>query len=92
MTAITLSDITFRKGFCGDIKMMVLQLPDTTDDSQTIDLGSDSVGGYISTILNTLFQDDLGEDFDCSWNPATGIITLGTGLTEGVHNLVVFGI
>lgn len=91
MTAIALSDITFRKGFVGDVKMMILQLPATAATSGTIDLGSDAVGGYISTILNTLLQDDAGADKDCTWSPTTGIITLGT-INTGIHNLLVMGI
>lgn len=91
MTAITLSDITFRKGFCGDLKIMVLVLPSSAASSQTIDLGTDSAGGYINTILNTVLQDDAGADKTCTWDPATGIITLGT-ITTGIHNLLVIGI
>ena len=91
MTAISLSDITFRKGFCGDLKMMVLQLPATAATSNTIDLGSDSAGGYINTILVTVLQDDQGADKTCTWDPASGIITLGT-ITTGIHNLLVIGI
>lgn len=91
MTAIALSDITFRKGFSGDLKIMVLQLPSDTASGGTIDLGTDSVGGYIHTILLTLLQDDAGADKTCTWSPTTGIITLGT-ITTGVHNLMVVGI
>ena len=91
MTAITLSDCTFYKGFCGDLKIMVIVTPATAATGGTIDLGSDSAEGYISTILNTLLQDDAGADKTCTWDPATGIITLGT-ITTGIHNLLVLGI
>ena len=90
MTAIT-SGITFRKGFIGDLKTMVLQLPATAATGNTIDLGSDSAGGYINTILVTVIQDDLGADKDATWVPGTGVITLGT-ITTGIHNLMVIGI
>ena len=92
MTAITLSDITFRKGHGGDLKWMVLQLPAATDSGHTIDLGSDSAGGFINTILNTVIQDDAGQDEEATWDPATGIITLGTMTASGIHNLLVVGI
>jgi len=41
--------------------------------------------------LNTLVQDDAGADKDATWDPDTGIITLGT-LVTGIHNVLVEGI
>jgi len=90
MTDIT-SSCTFYKGFCGDLKVMTIVTSAAAASSNTIDLGSDSAGGYINTILNTLLQDDAGADKTCTWVPSTGIITLGT-ITTGIHNLVVVGV
>ena len=59
----------------------------------TIDLHTDiadAKGLAISEILNTLLQDDAGADKTSTWDPATGIITLGT-ITTGIHNLTIVG-
>ena len=90
MTDIT-DDCTFYYGFAGDVKRICIVTPATAATSDTIDLGTDSAGGKINTILNTLLQDDAGADKTCTWDPATGIITLGT-ITTGIHNLTVWGI
>ena len=91
MGAIALSDCTIKKGFVGDLKFLQIQTPATAATSGTIDLTTDTVGGHINTILNTLLQDDLGADKTCTWDPATGIITLGS-VTTGIHELLVVGI
>lgn len=83
---------TFRKiGVSGDVKIIVIQTSAAADTGHTIDLGSDTFAGAgINTILNTLLQDDAGADKTSSWDPATGIITLGT-ITTGIHNLTIIG-
>lgn len=85
----------FRKvAYLGDIKIIVIQCGATTASSYTIDLDSDisdAKGRAMKTILNTLFQDDLGADKDCTWVPGTGVITLGS-ITTGIHNLTIIGI
>lgn len=91
MTAIALSDCTIFEGFCGDLKFISIQTPGTAASGGTIDLGTDSVGGHINTILNTLLQDDLGADKTAAFAQSTGIITLGT-ITTGIHELTVWGI
>lgn len=91
MTAVT---ETFRKeGWCGDLKIMTIQGDATTATGFTIDLLTDATDGkgmVFTQILNTLIQDDVGADKDCTWDPATGIITLGT-ITTGIHNITIIG-
>ena len=91
MTAISVSDCTVYKGFVGELKFMMLVLPATADTDHTIDLHTDSAGGFINEIHNTLIQDDLGQDEECTWVPGTGVITLGTITATGIHNLLVVG-
>jgi len=85
---------TFRKiGVFGDLKFMVIQGDATTASSYTIDLDSDVANGRgaaMKTVLNTLVQDDAGADKDSTWDPDTGIITLGT-IDTGIHNILVIG-
>ena len=93
MTDIT-DDCTFKIGFMGDLKVLSIVTPATAASGDTIDLDSDVSDGRgvkLSTILNTLLQDDAGADKDCTWDPDTGIITLGT-ITTGIHNLLVWGV
>ena len=82
----------FRKiGVAGDIKHILIQGNSATMTGVTLDLNSDVANGRgaaINTILNTLLQDDLGADVATTWDPATGIITLGT-ITTGIHNLTI---
>jgi hypothetical protein len=89
MTDIT-ADCTYYYGTLGDLKMIEIVTSAAADTSDTIDLGTDSAAGKINTILNTLVQDDLGADVTSTWDPATGIITLGT-ITSGIHNILVIG-
>jgi hypothetical protein len=90
MTDIT-SDCTFYYMIAGDLKIINVVMPATAATGNTIDLATDSAGGKINTILNTLLQDDAGADKACTWVPGTGVITLGT-ITTGIHNLTVVGI
>ena len=90
MTDITAS-CTFYYTIVGDLKIVEIVTPDSAATGDTIDLGSDSVGGKVNTILNTLLQDDAGADKSATWDPATGIITLGTVVT-GIHNMMVIGL
>lgn len=93
MTDIT-ADCTFVEDSNGQIKTISIVTPATAATSDTIDLNSDVAdgrGAKIKTILNTLLQDDAGADKACTWDPATGIITLGT-ITTGIHNILVWGI
>ena len=86
------NDCTIYSSIAGDIKKLVIVTPATAATGDTIDLKSDSASGSLmTTILNTLFQDDLGADKTCTWVPATGIITLGT-ITTGIHNLTIHGL
>ena len=75
----------------GDLKIITIQSSAACATGHTIDLGTDSAGGAINTILNTIVQDDAGADKDCTWDPDTGIITMGT-LSTGIHNITVIGI
>ena len=92
MTEIT-SDCTFRYSVAGDLKLISIVTPATAATGDTIDLDSDisdAKGVILSKILNTLVQDDAGADKECTWDPDTGIITLGT-ITTGIHNILVWG-
>ena len=85
-----------RRGTAGDLKFIHIQTSAAADDGHTIDLNSDATdgrGAEMQEILNTLLQDDLGEDFTSTWDPATGIITIGNGniLTTGIHNILIIG-
>ncbi len=53
-------------------------------------IATDAKGLVMTEILNVLAQDDAGLDVDGTWDPATGIYTLGT-VTTGIHNLTVIG-
>lgn len=85
---------TFRKiAVLGDLKIITIQTSAAAATGHTIDLGTDATDGrgvVISQILNTLVQDDAGADKTSTWNPATGIITLGT-ITTGIHNITIIG-
>lgn len=85
---------TFRKiGVAGDLKIITIQTSAAAATGDTIDLGTDSAdgrGSAITEILNTLVQDDAGADKTATWDPATGIITLGT-ITTGIHNITIIG-
>jgi len=89
MTDIT-SSCTYYYSIVGDLKFLEVVTPATAATGDTIDLGSDSAGGKINTILTTVLQDDAGADKSSTWDPSTGIITLGT-ITTGIHNLLVIG-
>jgi hypothetical protein len=85
---------TFRKkAVVGDLKFITIQTSSAAATGHTIDLGSDATdgrGAEINTILNTLVQDDAGADKTSTWDPSTGIITLGT-ITTGIHNITIIG-
>ena len=90
MTDIT-STCTYYISVVGDHKIISIVTPATAATGDTIDLGSDTAAGAkLNTIWNTLLQDDAGADKTSTWDPATGIITLGT-ITTGIHNLTVIG-
>jgi len=85
---------TFRKiAVVGDLKFITIQTSSAAATGHTIDLSSDASnarGVVITEILNTLVQDDAGNDKTSTWDPSTGIITLGT-ITTGIHNITVIG-
>lgn len=85
---------TFRKiAPVGDLKVVTIQTSAAAATGHTIDLNSDASdarGVVITQVLNTLVQDDAGADKTSTWDPATGIITLGT-ITTGIHNVTVIG-
>ncbi len=91
MTAVT---ETFRKvGVIGDLKIICIQTDENCDDNFTIDLHSDATDGkgtVMTQILNTLFQEDDGTDAVGTFDPATGIYTVGN-VTTGIHNLTIIG-
>ena len=83
---------TFRKvAVIGDLKMINIQTSAAAASGHIIDLDTDVANGkgqVVAEILNTLLQDDAGLDKHTTWDPATGIITLGT-ITTGIHNLTI---
>ena len=83
---------TFRKvAVVGDLKFITIQTSAAAATGATIDLNSDVAAGQaVKEVLNTLLQDDAGADKASTWDPATGIITLGT-ITTGIHNITVIG-
>lgn len=85
---------TFRKvNQSGELKIMTIQTSAAAATGHTIDLGSDAAnakGVAMTQILNTIVQDDAGADKTATWDPATGIITLGT-ITTGIHNITIIG-
>ena len=88
MTAVT---EVFRKiAVIGDLKLIVIQCGADTESDFTIDLKSSvGPGQAAKEVLNTLVQDDEGADVAATWDPATGIITMGT-ISTGIHNITVF--
>ncbi len=85
---------TFRKeAVVGDLKIITIQTSAAAATGHTIDFKSSEANGkgvVMTQILNTLIQDDAGADKASTWDPATGIITLGT-ITTGIHNITVIG-
>lgn len=85
---------TFRKiSVTNSIKMIAIQTSAAAATGHTVDFASDAAGGkgvVLTQILNTLLQDDVGADKAGTFDPATGIYTVGT-ITTGIHNLLVFG-
>lgn len=85
---------TFRKiGASGELKIITIQTSAAAATGHTIDLNSDAADGrgvVLTQVLNTLLQDDAGADKAVTWDPATGIITLGT-ITTGIHNITIIG-
>lgn len=83
---------TFRRvAYIGELKMIVIQSSAAAASGHTIDLNTDVSDGRdqaVKEILLTLVQDDAGADKTSTWDPATGIITLGT-ITTGIHNIMV---
>ncbi len=83
-----------RRGFAGDLKFIHIQTTAAADTGHTIDLLSDATdgrGSEIQEILNILIQDDAGLDEETTWDPATGIITMGTLTATGIHNIWIIG-
>jgi hypothetical protein len=85
---------TFRRiSVAGDLKIITIQTDAACATGHTVDLNSDIAdgkGAAMEQVLNTLFQDDAGADKDTTWDPATGIITVGT-ISTGIHNLTIIG-
>ena len=82
-----------RIAIIGGLKFIAIQSDENAATNFTIDLDSDATDGRdaaMKEILNVLVQDDAGADKDSTWNPATGIITLGT-LVTGIHNVLIIG-
>lgn len=75
------------------MKIITIQTDAACATGHTVDLNSDIAdgkGAAMEQILNTLLQDDAGADKATTWDPATGIITIGT-VSTGIHNLTIIG-
>lgn len=87
---------TFRKiGWSGDLKIISIQTTAAAATGFTIDFNSDVTDGkgmVFEELLNMIVQDDAGLSTitDSSFDPATGIFTLGT-VSTGIHNLTFIG-
>jgi len=84
---------TFRKiaYLGGGLKMITIQSSAAAATGHTIDLNTDitdAKGQVVAEILNTLVQDDAGADKTATWDPDTGIITLGS-ISTGIHNITI---
>lgn len=94
MTDIT-STSSYTYGDLGQLKVISIVTPGTADTGDTIDLNSDVAhgrGAKMMTVLNTYIQDDAGLLEECTFDPATGILTLGTMTAAGIHNILVWGV
>ena len=81
-------------GYLGELKVIHIQTSAACDTGHLIDLNSDVAnarGQVIKTVLNVVIQDDAGQDEEVTWDPATGIITMGTLTGAGIHNILIFG-
>lgn len=85
---------TWRKvAVVGDLKFITIKMSAAAATGHTIDLNSDVTDGRamaMQEICNTLVQDDVGADKDGTFDPATGIYTLGT-ITTGIHIITFIG-
>jgi hypothetical protein len=83
---------TFRKiAVVGDLKIITIQTSAACATGHTVDLNTDiadAKGQEVKEILNTLLQDDAGADKAGTFDPATGIYTVGT-ISTGIHNLTI---
>ncbi len=94
MTDIT-STSSYTYGDLGQLKVISIVTASTADTGDTIDLNSDVAdgrGAKMMTIRNVYIEDDAGLLEEASFDPATGIITLGTMTAAGIHNIMVWGI
>jgi len=86
---------TFRKvGVVGDLKIISIQSSAACDTGHTIDLNSDATDGkgvVMTEVLNTHVQDDAGLLEEATFDPATGIVTMGTLTATGIHNITILG-
>ena len=86
---------TFRKiSIAGDIKQVLIQTSSACATGHTIDFNSDATNGrgaVFEQITNTHVQDDAGLLEEATFDPATGIVTMGTLTATGIHNIIVTG-
>ena len=78
----------------GGIKIVTIQTNAACDTGHTIDFGSDASdgrGAVFEQILHTIVHDDAGLIEEATFNPATGIVTMGTLTATGIHNITVIG-
>ena len=86
---------TFRKiSPVGGIKFVTIQTSSACDTGHTIDFGSDATdgrGAVFEQILHTIVHDDAGLLEEAAFDPATGIVTMGTLTATGIHNITIIG-
>jgi len=92
MVAIVESDL--RESVLGQLKFIEIQTSAAAATGHTIDLNSDVADGKgmrMEVIRHVIVNDDAGLAVtDSSFDPATGIITMGT-LSTGIHNVLIIG-
>lgn len=83
-----------REDVVGQKKKIFIQTSAAAATGHVIDLHSDiadAKGRRMKIVMNVVLQDDAGADKTVTWDPATGIITLGT-ISTGIHNVWIEGL
>ncbi len=81
-----------RIAIVGDLKFISIQTSAACDTGHLLDLNSDAADGRAAEcqeILNVVIHDDAGLIEEVTWDPVTGIITMGTLTATGIHNILV---
>ena len=86
---------TWRKcAIVNGLKVITIKTNADCASGHLIDLNSDVTDGRamaMEEICNTILQDDVGADKTGTWDPDTGIYTMGT-ITTGIHCITFIGV